>query len=380
LRIKHGSDDKNGIRLVARDGFLLATLLAIPAFLLFWNMAPIFLVFGQPASVAILAKSYLHALAWGLPANFIMMACLEVIIGIGNARTILIFSVFETILNITFSYALIFGKFGLPALGIAGAGWGITISYWITVIAVITTIAFKNTYRQYFQTIFSFKKPSFLLELLQVGLPMGTMYCVEVGFFFALTLFMGSLFGGQIQAANQIALQFLGLLMSIMFAIAQSVTVRMGHLLGAKDVKAAEKVAYLGVGIVTIPTTIIALIYWFNPSILISLDFDINNPANFEIVRAIKSFFAVSAIFQILEAARIVLFGALRGLKDTRFTLLTSIISFWCIALPIGYLLATYFQFGSTGFWWGMVMSVGVSLVLLFWRFKVKIRHYYKIQ
>jgi MATE family multidrug resistance protein len=372
---KHGENDKNAIALIARDGFLLAILITIPAFILFWNMPPIFLLFGQSVSIVVLAKSYLHALAWGLFANFLMVACLEIIMGIGHARVVLVFSILSVSLNILCSYILIFGKFSFPALGIAGAGWGMTISYWITAIVLLLYIIANQNYRIYFQHVFKLHKPRYLLELFQVGIPMGLMYCVEVAFFFALTLLMG-LLGSQLQAANQVALQYLGLLMSIMFSIAQAITVRMGHLLGAKETQAAEKAAYIGIGIAALLAFFVAIFYWLFPTILISADFDVHNPANFEIVSTIKKLLIVSAIFQIVEATRIAFFGALRGLKDTKFTLLTSIISFWCIAIPVGYIFAFYFKLGGVGFWWGMLMGASISVGLLQWRFKSKINHY----
>jgi MATE family multidrug resistance protein len=70
------------------------------------------------------------------------------------------------------------------------------------------------------------------------------------------------------------------------------------------------------------------------------------------------------------------LFGVLRALKDTHFTLLSSILGFWCIALPLGYAFATYFKFGGAGLWWGMVVGAVFSVLLLSWRFAVKIRCY----
>jgi MATE family multidrug resistance protein len=185
---KHGAQDKAGVSLVMRDGLFLAMLLTIPAFLLFWNMAPIFLLFGQNPSVVLLAKSYLHTLSWGLFPNFIAIAIFELLIGLGRTRVIMNFTIFGVSLVVFFSYALIFGKFGFPALGIAGAGWGMSVSYWIIAIVVSVYVLTHKEYKDYFRHIYHRNKPSFLWELLQVGVPIGTMYCIEVGFFFALTL------------------------------------------------------------------------------------------------------------------------------------------------------------------------------------------------
>lgn len=373
---KHGSNDQDGIALVARDGLILAVLIAIPSTLLVWNIAPIFLLFGQSETVVTLVKPYLQALSWGLIADFVAMACLEVIIGVGHARIILIFSILTVVMNIFCSYILIFGKFGFPALGIAGAGWGMTVSYWGTLIFLTVFIIANKNYRKYFHHIFKLEKTLYLLELFQIGIPMGVMYCVEVAFFFALTLAMGVI-GTEMQAANQVAMQYLGLMMSIIFAVAQSITVRMGHLLGAKEINAAEKASHIGIAIAVLFISIISVIYLLFPEVLISVDFDVNNPKNFVIVNEIKTLLAIGAIFQIFETVRIALFGSLRSLKDTKFTMIASIVSFWIIALPIGYLLAIRLQLGGAGFWWGMVIGTAASVLLLQWRFRVKIKYYY---
>ncbi|MFK9658421.1 MATE family efflux transporter, partial [Escherichia coli] len=80
-----------------------------------------------------------------------------------------------------------------------------------------------------------------------------------------------------------------------------------------------------------------------------------NQASHQEIIHYAVQFFAIAAIFQLFEAARISLFGALRALHDTKFPLLTSAISFWCIALPIGYFLAIKCHLDGVGIWWGMV-------------------------
>ncbi|MCX7114492.1 MAG: MATE family efflux transporter [Gammaproteobacteria bacterium] len=372
---RHGANDNHGISLIVRDGICLALLLVVPTFLLFWNISPIFLLLGQDEAVVLLATAYLHAWASGILPQFIMAALIEVMMGLGRMRVILSVVALGTVLSIFFSFALIFGKFGLPILGIAGAGWGMSLTNWILAVGMILFLLVKKEYHCYFNHLTHFTKPSYIVELLQIGIPMGLMYCIEVGFFFALTLLMGT-FGANILAANQIVMQYNAVLVSIIFSIAQAVTVRMGHLLGAGDVWAAKIAGYTGVTLSGLCMTIAAFFFWFCPSTLISIDFDINQPKNVEIVYVATRFLAVCAIFQIFEGCRITLFGALRAVKDTRFTLFISIISFWVISLPVGYFFVTHLKIGEVGLWWGMVLGVVFSVILLAWRLNSKLHDY----
>ncbi len=370
---QYGAKNEHEISLIVRDGLWLALMLTIVAVLLFWNIPPLFLLLGQSPAVVLAAKLYLHALSWGFLPYFIMIALMDLMIGLGHIHVVLIFGLIDVALKILFSFLLIFGKFGLPSLGIAGAGWGMTISALITSIAFFAYLLCQNQYRQYLCYLFISTPKSYLLKLIQVGVPMGFMYFVEVGFFFVLALCVGA-FGSQLLAANQIAMQYLSILMAVIFAVAQAITVRMGHLIGAGNADEAKYAAYAGTCISTVFMLVVAMGYWCFPKALISIDFDLNIAKNAELIDYAVQFLTVCALFQIFESIRISLFGALRALHDTRFTLFISIISFWGIALPLGYLLATYLRFGVTGFWWGMVLSAIVSVMLLAWRFNFKIK------
>ncbi|MDP1574665.1 MAG: MATE family efflux transporter [Coxiellaceae bacterium] len=372
---KYGANDHKGISLVLRDGIILALILTIPAFLLFWYMAPIFLLFGQDHAIVMLAQSYLHALAWGIFPNLMFIAILEFILGLGHVRIITIFTAIMVTLNIALSFILIFGKFGVPAFGIVGAGLGVTFTNWIMAIIVFSYVLIRKNYKQYLHGFFNAEKKSYLWELFKVGFPMGAMYCIEVAFFFALILLMGT-FSVQMLAATQVALQYMGVFMTLIFSVAQAITVRMGHLLGANEVCLAKNAAYIGVFISSIAMLVVALVYWFCPSILISIDFNIHDPSNLLLLHDIEKIFMICAVFQIFEAMRISLFGALRALKDTNFTLMISIISFWCVALPLGYLFAKYFNYGGIGLWWGMAIGPMIGVCLLLWRFRVKIHRW----
>ncbi|HEU5280678.1 MAG TPA: MATE family efflux transporter [Gammaproteobacteria bacterium] len=368
---KHGKKDIHGIANVWRDGLLFALVLVPPVFFLVWNMAPLFLLVGQHPHLVNLASHYLHALAFGLLPKLIMMVIIDALLGLGLARTITIFTVLTIPLYVFFSWVLIFGKFGFPALGIAGAGWGMTLGDWIASILICVYVLLDKQFRPYFRLLFSLKKPFYILDMIKLGLPMGLMYCIEVGFFLAMTLLMGVI-NIQSVAANQVTMQYLGPLMGSIFSIAQALTIRMGHEIGAKQIATAERAVYAAVCMVAVYMCVMAVIYWLMPDTLIAVDFNMTAASNVETIKLARDFIFIAALFQIIEAVRITLYGALRGLKDTHFSLLASVISFWFIALPIGYVTAIHFKFGGVGFWWGMVIGACCSVFLLSGRFKRK--------
>jgi len=371
---RFGAKDHSSIILILRDGIILAFLFTPFAFLLFWYAADIFLLLGQKPELVALAKLYLRALAWGLFPKFILIVSFELLIGLGHSRAIMIITMLSVPLYILLSYVLIFGKFGFPKLAIAGAGWGMTISDWIITTSICIFLWLSQTYKQYIRFIFTWMKPFHLWEILRIGVPMGLMFCVETGYFFIMTVLMGWISVATL-AANQIAMQYGGFLTSVVFATSQAITVRMGHLLGANESYGAERAAYAGIIFSFIFMILIAQLYWFFPDFLISIDLNIKNAANFETVRLASAFLFICAFFQIFESVRLSLFGALRGLKDTKFTLVTSIISFWCISLPFGYLFSIEFKFGGQAFWWAMVVGAFFGVILLYRRFSHMIKN-----
>lgn len=369
---KYGEKDELGIAKVLKDSLLLAVLLVIPSSLIIWNMAPILILFGQSPALAELGKSYFHALTWGILPDFVMLVLLQFLIGLGHTRTSMVFIMFWVPIAILANYLLIFGLFGFPKLGIAGIGWGMSASYWLTSGFLIGFLFLKPYYRKYLKMAWSAPFFCYVKDLLQIGFPMGCMYCVEVGFFLALSLLMGIQSDMQL-AGNQITLQYLGIVIAIVFSTAQAVTVRMGHLLGAKEFVEADSVSSAGILIAFLFMLLVAMCYWFLPNMIIGFDLDLTDPNNAEVIHYAKQFLALCAVFQLLEAIRISLFGSLRALKETHFTLMTSIVSLWMIALPLGFFLARM-GLGGVGLWCGLIVGAGCSALLLRWRYKIKIK------
>lgn len=371
----HGAQDDAGVTRVLCDGLVVAVLAAIPATLLIWNLSPLLLVLGQKPAMVALAQPYLHGLAWAVFPDFIFTVLLHFVIGLGHSKTNLVFTLLWIPINVFLNYVLMFGKWGFPDLNIAGIGWGGAISFWIITTAMAAYIFFSKRYRVYRGYLFKNPKPAHISEIFRVGLPMGFMFCIEIGFFTCVTLVLGTI-GEKVLAANQIAMQYLGVFSMISFCFAQAVTVRIGHRLGAGDYAAAERTGYLGMSMAFVLMLFSAVFYWVFAYQMISIDLNVHAAKNHEVVQLAKQFLAICAVFQIFESIRITAFGALRGLKDTHYSMLVSILTFWIIALPLGYGLAVWLQWGGNGLWAAMVISQMVGAAILVNRYKRLIKCY----
>lgn len=231
---------------------------------------------------------------------------------------------------------------------------------------------FHKNYRIYLSCLFKKSPILYLKELLAIGLPIGGMFAIEIGFFFVLALIMGQ-FGSVFIAANQLTMQFLGFLTSISFAISVAISVRMGHMLGAGDLPAAKRALSAGTLFASSVMVIVAFFYWFFPSYLLGIDINLANSLNKELFNITSGFLVFSAIFQIVESIRISFYGGLRALKDTHFTFITSIIGFWCIPLLLGWFLVKFCQWQPHAYWFAMIIGASCSVLLLAARLKKKV-------
>jgi multidrug resistance protein, MATE family len=368
-----GENNHEEICCVFYAGLFLAVLLMLPSMLLLWNLAPIFLFFGQDVNTVLLAQAYLHGLSWAIIPDFIITILLQFLAGLGRTRITLAFSLIFVPINIFFNYSLMFGKLGLPALGIAGIGWGSAISFWIVTLGFSIYFFSHKIYQLYLRLPHLQKIRKALKEIFQVGLPIGLMYCIEVGFFLGTTIVMG-LISINTLSANQLTLQFYWLFSIVTFSLAQGITIQVGHKIGSGNQQSTNYATYLGVFYSCAFMLLPGILYWFFANDLIMLDFDLKSPKNAEIIHLAKEFLMLAGFVQLVEAIRFAFFGALRGLKDTRFTLYISIFIYWIITLPLGYLLAIVFGMQGYGIWVATLLGqiIGTPLMIIRYRRKVE--------
>jgi MATE family multidrug resistance protein len=354
---------------VVRQGLWLSFILAVPATLLSWHSGVLLSFLGQEPGNVALAELYLRAIAWGYLPGLGFAVLRSFVTALAKPRPVIIVMVGGTLLNIAGNYILIFGKFGFPALGLAGIGYASALSLWGMFTALAIYIVSQSQLRVYkaFSHLHQFQGKIFG-ELVRVGLPIGILAGVEGGFFTFVTFLMGQL-GTVTLAAHQIALQTAIVTFMIPLGISIATTVRVGQLIGQENLIGARLAGIVGIGIAAVFMAMMGILFWTFPEKIVSLYIDTTEPKNGDVVRLAKTLLGVAALFQIFDGIQVSAAGALRGLKDTRVPLVIGTLAYWGIGLTCGYTLGIILQLGGVGLWSGFVIGLAVAAGVLTWRF-----------
>jgi multidrug resistance protein, MATE family len=369
----HSIDDKHGMCITINQGIISAFILAIPMMLIIWISPEILYLTNQDPDIIQLSIPYLHSLIWCmLPVN-LLMVLEQFLIGASNTRLVLFLSLFRVPLEILLFYAFLFGKWGMPKLGMVGIGYGMTLSIVFSIAIIFCYLLFSKKMLRYqvFSGFFQFNKKYFF-ELIRIGWPIGSMYFIEMSLFATMALMIGQ-FGKVILAAHQIAYQCLVFTLDIIFGVSQGTTVRIGHKIGHNKKDDIKLSLYVDIGIGFFFMLAVTTVYIFFPSSIIALGIDIHLPQNKELVTYAIWFLLLAGLLQLTECFRLIIAGALRALKDARITMYITLITFWS-AFPIGYLLAFLFDLGAIGIWLGLVISFSIGAIILWLRFKYIIK------
>lgn len=367
---QQGAKNYEAISIVMGQSFLMAFIIAIPVMLTMF-IAPVFLKWSaQTPAVLDYARIYLHSLLWSMPGFLLIIVLEQFLTGLGRTKIVLAISILEVPFEIALIYVLMFGKLHLPACGIAGVGYGFTAAYSITAVLLAAYLYFAKFAKPYgiYKRIGQFHSLYFL-ELVKIGWPIGVMYLIEVGAFM-ITTFLMARFSSSVLAAHQIAFQYLGLTINIVFGMSQAVSTRIGQAAGRDDLVGVYYAAYVGMCLSFFLMLFIAIIYFLFSTPLIALDINTHNASNAELLKNAATLLGIIGLFQIFENFRIIEVGALRGLKDTKIPMLISFVSFWLIGIVCAYVFGFTFHLSGAGIWWGLTLGVAIGALILFFRMK----------
>ena len=329
--------------------------------------------FGGTALVALIGvdaalvpdtNRFLHAIAFGAPALAVFFTLRGLGEGMGLTRPTMYFSVFGLLLLGPIGYVLMYGRFGLPALGAQGSGIATALVLWLQAIAFAVYVARSRHYRD-LNLLAQWRRPNpaALLELLHIGVPMGVSLFMEASLFVAVALIIGTL-GTDVVASHQVALNVASVSFMVPLGLAMATTVRVGHAVGRGDGPGVRDAGRIGIGLTLLAQTLSAGSMLLLPRHIASL---YTNDAL--VIGLAAQLLVLAGLFQFSDGIQVAANGALRGLKDTRIPMLITTFAYWGVGMPVGWWLAFPLGFGARGMWMGLIAGLSMAAVLLSWRF-----------
>ncbi|GKV68718.1 putative multidrug resistance protein NorM [Sporosarcina sp. NCCP-2716] len=361
-----GARKEENVRPAVQQGLYVSIALAAVVFaLIVLAFFPVIRSMSLESPVGEIAIRYLKGMTVGLLPLFAYTVLRSFYDGLGSTRVSMFIILISAPINVLLNYLLIYGNFGFPELGGAGAGYASGLTYWIVFAIALGIAAGGKPFRR-FRLLTEWQPPRFLYwkEILVIGVPIGLSIFVETSIFSVVTLLM-SAYSTTVISAHQVALNFTSLLYMVPLSISMGATILVGQSVGAGRLADAKRYSYMGIGFaVSFSLISIAILLIARESIASLYTAD---PA---IMALAAQFFLYGAFFQLSDAVQAPIQGALRGYKDVNVTLLMGFVSLWVIGLPVGYAVSSYTALGPYGYWVGLITGLTAGAIVLSFRLR----------
>jgi MATE family multidrug resistance protein len=361
------------VRRTFRAGLWLIAFAMPPYWLALWHVGDIMRAFGQTEELASQGQTFLRAYMWCTAPWLLFQLLRNFVAALERPRIVLWLSVGGIALNALLSWALIFGHFGLPALGLMGGGVGSSLTWIIMCGALVGVAVRERRFRRFhvFGKAWRFDSQR-TMAMVRLGWPIGLTMALEMGVFALAAYFMGWI-GAPAVAAHAIALQLAAITFMVPLGLGQAATVRVGLALGRGDEAAITRAGWTSWVMGVAFMAAMALVMWTVPRPLVTLFLD-DVPANAVVIGLAVSFLQVAAAFQLVDGAQVIGAGMLRGLHDTRWPLIFALVGYWGIGLGIGAWLAFAADWQGVGIWVGLASGLAAVAVLMLVRWVMRER------
>ncbi len=369
-----GANRRREVRRVVRQGFWVAAAVGVPIAVVIWQARPILLALGQAADTAAMAESYVRPMVWGLVPALWFIVLRSFAAALDRPRPVMIFMFGGVAVNAVLDYGLMFGHFGFPAIGLAGAGAATSVAHMFMFFGLLAYVVRRRGFRRYAILVRLWRHDwSRFAQILRLGTPIGVTIIAEVGMFAAAAFLMG-LMGTRELAAHAIALQCASIAFMVPLGISQAAVIRTGRAVGAGDRAGVGRAGWVAVALGAGFTTLTALLFLLAPWPLVGLFLELDVPGNRAVAEFAVTLLAIAALFQLVDGAQAICAGALRGLRDTRVPMVIAAIGYWGVGFIASVVLAFPLGLGGVGVWVGMALGLAVVAVLMLRRFHLRER------
>lgn len=321
---------------------------------------------GQPANDVELAMPFLQLMAISAPFMILFAAAKGFFDGMEKSSLGMIISTFGLALNVFLNIGLIFGKFGLPEMGFIGSAWSTLISRVVILILMMLLIFLHPIAKPYLFSR-SFDK-KFLIQNLQLGVPMGLQILFEVAAFSGAGIMIGWLPGDDAiigRSAHQIALNMVSATYMVMLGLSVAGSIKVGEAFGSRNsaeiIRAGKITMNLAFAVIAITAT--GLFFFSN---LFTKIYGIED----ERVAIVTSrLIQIAAVFQIFDGIQCISAGLLRGIQDVKIPTWITFAAYWVIWIPLAYWMGFTAKMGVDGIWYADLIALALAALMLSWRF-----------
>lgn len=336
----------------------------------FFAAGPIFRLAGHPPEIVLLEEVYFNILCRGAVLHVAMNALASFFAGRGITRPVMVFHILGMLVNIPLDYALIFGAWGFPELGVRGAALA-TVAAWFVIATLLALAVFtpKNIREYNLLTGRAFDKDLFG-RLMKYGIPGSLQFTLDILAFTVFILMVGRI--GKLElAATNIVISINALAFMPSMGVSQGVSALVGQALGRMQPRQAKSVAWSGIHLLLLYILCIDVMFIFFPEeVLILFIPESHSTAEYqEIVGLGVVLLRIVAAYLLLDALYMVFSGVLKGAGDTRFMM-------WCIALASSFCMILpvivgilYLNFSVEQAWYCVLVFIATLFVIVVFRY-----------
>ncbi|WP_079273290.1 MATE family efflux transporter [Streptomyces sp. TN58] len=358
-------DDRKRVGALLFAGFFWATVCGVVFCVALMLIGPLLVLLGQDPTVVDKAGEFLMVLAPGMLPCLWFQNLRHFTTGLKRPGPLLAITLASVGVTIALNYVLVYGKFGLPAFGFVGVAIATVTVFLLSFLAFVAVILRDRTLRPYLTSPHARRwNGEAVRSVWRLGLPISGTYASEAGFFSVLTLVIGSL-GVEALAAQTVLNQIVYIVFMVSAGLSHAASILISEADGRDDYREARRTGLLGIAWGTIATLLVAVVYVLAPDAVVSLFLSAEHAGDTDIIALTATGLLIAALMQVFDATQNIGNGILRGIGDTAGPFRISLVGYWLIGLPAGYLLGITAGWGVEGVWTGQTIGLAATAALL---------------
>ena len=319
---------------------------------------------GQPEELLPLIRPYFLLQLTSLVFVMMFNSFKQFADGITDTKTSMWIMLSANLLNIIGNSLLIYGVWGLPALGLTGAGISTLTSRIFMFVAFAILFFRKQSYRRY---LVGYHRTTYNTGDLKVLNRMGMMVGLQMGMETALFSISGVMIGwlGTVPlAAHQVVASISTLGFMVYYGVGSAVSIRVSNFFGRGDIAGVRRATLAGthlLGLLAISVSVFFLLVREHIGWLYTSSEDV--------VNLVAVLMVILVFYQFGDSLQIIFANALRGVADVTSMAVISFIGYFVIALPVSYICGFVLDWGIEGIWLGYPVGLTLTGGMMCWRF-----------